>query len=67
MQPEAEINLCGKSDPAPHISSGVSDVEFGLRLRYEIRRQFALYIGVVWSRRFGGYAAPEDRPPFLNQ
>jgi copper resistance protein B len=45
----------------------VSDVEFGLRLRYEIRRQFAPYVGVVWSRRFGGYAALKDRPPFLNQ
>jgi copper resistance protein B len=67
LQPEAEFNLYGKDDPARHISSGVSDVEFGLRLRYEIRRQFAPYVGVVWSRRFGGYAALKDRPPFLNQ
>ena len=57
LQPEFEINLYGKSDPAQRIGSGVSDTELGLRLRYEITRQFAPYVGVVWSRRFGATAA----------
>ena len=35
------------------MSDGLSDVEFALRLRYEIRRQFAPYLGLVWVRRFG--------------
>ena len=56
LQPEFEVNAYGKSDPARRIGSGVSDASFGLRLRYEIRRQFAPYVGVVWTRRFGGTA-----------
>ena len=53
LQPELEANLYGKSDPARGVADGLSDVEFGLRLRYEIRREFAPYVGVVWTRRFG--------------
>jgi copper resistance protein B len=56
LQPEFEVNLYGKSDPARRIGSGVSDAQLGLRLRYEIRRQFAPYVGVVWTRRFGATA-----------
>ena len=47
LQPEFEVNAYGKSDPARRIGSGVSDASFGLRLRYEIRRQFAPYVGVA--------------------
>jgi copper resistance protein B len=33
-----------------------------LRLRYEIRREFAPYVGVEWSRRFGrSTEGPPDR------
>jgi len=53
LQPEAEANLYGKSDPAREIGSGLSDLDIGLRLRYEIRREMAPYIGVAWTRRFG--------------
>jgi copper resistance protein B len=53
LQPEGEANLYGKSDPARQLGSGLSDLEIGLRLRYEVRRQFAPYVGVVWSRQFG--------------
>jgi copper resistance protein B len=56
LQPEGEANLYGKSDPARQLGSGLSDLEIGLRLRYEVRREFAPYIGVVWSRQFGGTA-----------
>ena len=56
LQPEFEVNAYGKSDPARRIGSGLSDAQLGLRLRYEIRRQFAPYIGVVWTRRFGNTA-----------
>ena len=37
--------------------SGLSDVEAGLRLRYEIRREFAPYIGVNWNKSFGNTAS----------
>lgn len=56
LQPEGEANLYGKSDAARQLGSGLSDLELGLRLRYEVRREFAPYIGVVWSRQFGGTA-----------
>ena len=56
LQPEAEANLYGKSDRERGLGSGLSDVEAALRLRYEIRREFAPYVGVVWSRRFGDTA-----------
>jgi copper resistance protein B len=69
LQPEAEINLYGKNDPQRRIGSGVSDVQFGLRLRYEIRRQFAPYIGVNWVRRIGTTAdyARQDHQPVLDR
>jgi copper resistance protein B len=53
LQPRAEVNFYGKDDPARGIGSGLSDAEVGLRLRYEIRREFAPYVGVVWNQRFG--------------
>jgi len=56
LQPEVEINIYGQSDPARSIGSGLSDAQLGLRLRYEIRREFAPYAGVVWTRRFGASA-----------
>jgi len=56
VQSRFEANAYGKSDPALGIGSGVSDAEFGLRLRYEIRREFAPYVGVEWHRRFGSSA-----------
>ena len=34
------------------MSSGLSNIEAGLRLRYEIRREFAPYVGVDWASRF---------------
>ncbi|THD07362.1 copper resistance protein B [Rhodanobacter lindaniclasticus] len=56
LQPELEVNLYGKADPARGIGRGISDAKLGLRLRYEIRREFAPYLGVVWTRRFGATA-----------
>ena len=56
LQPELEANLHGRSDPARRVGSGLADAKLGLRLRYEIRREFAPYIGVVWTRRFGATA-----------
>jgi copper resistance protein B len=53
LQPEAELNLYGKDDPGRRIGSGLSDMQVGLRLRYEFRREIAPYVGLVWTRRFG--------------
>ncbi len=56
LQPELEMNLYGKGDPQRGLGSGLSDLELGLRLRYEFRREFAPYIGLLWSRAFGDTA-----------
>lgn len=53
LVPDAEINLHGKDDRATGVGSGLSDTEVGLRLRYEIRRELAPYIGIVWVRSYG--------------
>lgn len=56
LQPRAELNLSAEDVPSRGVGSGVSDAELGLRLRYEIRREFAPYVGVVWARKFGDTA-----------
>ena len=53
LSPEIEINAYGKDDEQTGIGSGVSDLQLGLRLRYEIKREFAPYIGINWIRLFG--------------
>ena len=53
LQPSLEANFHGQDDPQRGVGSGLSDIETGLRLRYEIRREFAPYVGVVWQQRFG--------------
>lgn len=56
LQPAAEMNLYGRNDEERGVGSGFSDLELGLRLRYEIRREFAPYIGVNWTRAYGNTA-----------
>jgi copper resistance protein B len=53
LQPKAELNVYGQNDPQRGIGSGLSSTEAGLRLRYEIRREFAPYLGVTWNRTYG--------------
>lgn len=53
LQPSLEVNFYGRNDPQRGIGPGLSDLEAGLRLRYEARREFAPYVGVVWQQRFG--------------
>lgn len=53
LQPTAELNMYGRNDPQRGVGSGLSDSELGLRLRYEVRREFAPYVGVTWNRRYG--------------
>lgn len=53
LRPAFEAAFYGRDDPERAIGSGLSNVELGLRLRYEIRRQFAPYIGVAMTQRYG--------------
>ncbi|HWT71570.1 MAG TPA: copper resistance protein B [Oxalicibacterium sp.] len=56
LQPDIEIALYGKDDRERGIGSGLSAVDVGLRLRYEVTRKFAPYAGLVWRRTFSGTA-----------
>lgn len=53
LQPALEVELNTKDDPQRGIGRGLSTVEAGLRLRYEVTRRFAPYVGVVHERAFG--------------
>jgi len=65
LQPSAEVNLYSRNDRQRDQGAGLADSELGLRLRYELRREFAPYIGVTWSRSYGrsaDYAREADEP-----
>jgi copper resistance protein B len=53
LQPQIEVNLYSKADPVRMVGAGFSDIDTGLRLRYEIDRKFAPYLGVVYEGKFG--------------
>ena len=53
LQPRFEVNAYGKDDPEARIGSGLSDARLGLRLRYEIWRELAPYVGIERSQSFG--------------
>jgi copper resistance protein B len=53
LQPQVEFNIYSKGDPARLVGAGFSDIDTGLRLRYEFSRKFAPYIGVVYEGKFG--------------
>ncbi|WP_235187560.1 copper resistance protein B [Methylobacter tundripaludum] len=56
LQPRIETNFYSRRDDTRDVSSGLSNIEAGLRLRYEIRREFAPYVGIEWASRFGSAA-----------
>ena len=53
LQPRAEMRLYGRDDVARGVGAGLSESAAGLRLRYEIRREFAPYVGYEWSSKHG--------------
>ncbi|MBL8558157.1 MAG: copper resistance protein B [Hyphomonadaceae bacterium] len=53
LQPRAEVSLSAEDIPEFAIGAGVSNVLAGARLRYEITRSFAPYVGVEWSGAVG--------------
>jgi copper resistance protein B len=57
LQPQVEFNVYSKADPARLVGAGFSDIDTGLRLRYEFDRKFAPYIGVVYGGKFAQTAS----------
>ena len=56
LQPQLELNFYTKDDPARRVGAGLSELDAGLRLRYEITRQFAPYVGITYLGQYGATA-----------
>lgn len=54
LQPRFETHLALQEVPEFGIGSGINDVEFGARMRYEYTRKFAPYVGLSYTRSVGG-------------
>lgn len=66
LQPRVELNLSAQDVPQIRLGSGLTDAELGLRLRYEITRRFAPYIGISYEARTGrtaDYARADGKDP----
>ncbi len=57
VQPRVEVNAAVQEVADFGVGKGLNDVNLGLRVRYELRREYAPYVGVQWVRRFAGTAA----------
>ncbi len=53
LQPKLEVDLAAENVRERGIGRGISTIETGARLRYEITRKFAPYVGVSWERALG--------------
>ncbi|MDH5786314.1 MAG: copper resistance protein B [Chromatiales bacterium] len=53
LSSELEMSAFGKSEPLEGIGKGASSLGLNLRLGYEIRREFAPYIGINWHTALG--------------
>lgn len=53
LLPRFEFNAALQRAERYGVGQGLNDIEIGVRLRYEIRREFAPYVGVSWLRSFG--------------
>jgi len=56
FQPRAEVGFSFQDIAERETGSGFSSLSLGARLRYEVKREFAPYIGVEWQRKFGNTA-----------
>jgi copper resistance protein B len=54
LQPLVETEIYGKADPGHGFGRGLAILDAGVRIRYEVRRELAPYMGITWSRRFFG-------------
>jgi len=56
LTPSIAADLYTKDNVSMGLGKGLSNITAGARLRYEIRREFAPYVGVEWSKNFGNTA-----------
>ena len=65
LQPRVELNFAAQNVPEDEIGVGLINAELGLRLRYEITREIAPYIGVSYDTKVGqtaAYASQDGKP-----
>ena len=60
LESRVETNLHAKDDAARGIDAGAADAALGFRLRYEITRRFAPYLGVEHAWSFGSSEEEND-------
>jgi copper resistance protein B len=68
LQPRVELNLAAQDVPDNRIGTGLTDAGLGLRLRYEITRRFAPYVGVSYEAKTGrtaDFARVEGEDPTI--
>lgn len=66
LQPRAEVALSAQDIPQLGIGAGIDAISAGVRLRYELLREFAPYVGVEQSWRLGksaDYARADGHDP----
>lgn len=56
LQPHAEVELAAQKVAETETGAGISELKLGLRLRYEVVKEFSPYIGVAWERKLGDTA-----------
>lgn len=56
LQPRLEVNVAIQEVQEFGVGEGFNDIELDLRLRYELKRKFAPYIGISWTRLLGDTA-----------
>jgi len=72
VQPRLEVELSAQDIPERGIGAGITKIEPGVRLRYEIEREFAPYVGIEYEAALGETAdiartagEDPDGPKFL--
>ena len=53
LRPQVELNFYATRDPGRGIGTGLSDLDGGARLGYQITRKFAPYVGFTYTGVYG--------------
>jgi copper resistance protein B len=56
LTPRVDAEAYGRDDERNRIGNSLSEVSASFRLRYEIRREFAPYVGLSWTGKLGDTA-----------
>jgi copper resistance protein B len=60
LVPNLELDFNSADDNIRGVVSGLSTMELGLRLHYEIKREFSPYIGINYEKKFGNSVVPKS-------